>query len=313
MLQRGIPATTGHPPGIESRRRIPLPAVGLLLAFAVLLGMLLYYAQFSGTIRWLLGVVALAVLAAVAWGQIQRRTAEPSPLIGPRSPGPTRDGELDSFASAVRRASRGLPYSQVLVASRARSAFLERARLALGLPPETIRDVQRDPEALRRMFGDDALVDFLYLEAGDLEDRMAWVQRARARGGFVPAFRDVRLRAQAGRFPPPARAGLHERPPRGRDQPRAAEDPIRAARGDAGTTSHPGGRDVSIGPAVLRDRDAESDRARRHLSAPRGAGRPVPAEDRCRLSDAGAGDRSPRASTEATRRRRDDSGRDDAR
>jgi len=199
MLQRGIPATTGHPPGIESRRRIPLPAVGLLLAFAVLLGMLLYYAQFSGTIRWLLGVVALAVLAAVAWGQIQRRTAEPSPLIGPRSPAATRDGELDSFASAVRRASRGLPYSQVLVASRARSAFLERARLALGLPPETIRDAQRDPGALRRMFGDDALVDFLYLEAGDLEDRLAWVQRARARGGFVPAFRDVLARMEAWR------------------------------------------------------------------------------------------------------------------
>src|SRR5947209_20193052 len=97
MLQRGIPATTGHPPGIESRRRIPPPAVGLLLAFAVLLGMLLYYAQFSGTIRWLLGVVALAVLAAIAWGQIQRRTAEPSPLVGPRSPAATREGELDSF------------------------------------------------------------------------------------------------------------------------------------------------------------------------------------------------------------------------
>jgi len=161
--------------------------------------MLLYYAQFSGTIRWLLGVAALAVLAAVAWGQIQRRTAEPSPLIGPPSPAPTRDGELDSFASAVRRASRGLPYSQVLVASRARSAFLERARLALGLPPETIRDVQRDPEALRRMFGDDALVDFLHLEAGDLEDRMAWVHRARARGGFVPAFREVLTRMEAWR------------------------------------------------------------------------------------------------------------------
>jgi len=146
-----------------------------------------------------LGVVALAVLAAIAWGQIQRRTAEPLPLVGPRSPGATREGELDSFAAAVRRAARGLPYSQVLVASRARSAFLERARLALGLPPETIRDVQRDPGALRRMFGDDALVDFLYLEAGDLDDRMAWVQRARVRGGFVREFRDILTRMEAWR------------------------------------------------------------------------------------------------------------------
>ena len=199
MHRRGIPATTGHPPGMPSPRRVPLPAFALILAFAVLLGMLLYYAQFSGTIRWLLGVAALAVLAAAAWGQIQRRTSEPSPLVGPRSPGATREGELDSFAAAVRRAARGLPYSQVLVASRARSAFLERARLALGLPPETIRDVQRDPGALRRMFGDDALVDFLYFEAGDLEDRLAWVQRARARGGFVREFRDVLTRMEAWR------------------------------------------------------------------------------------------------------------------
>src|SRR3989454_2226352 len=191
MYQRGIPAKTGHPPRMPSPRRVPRPAFGLLLAFAVMLGMLLYYAPFSGPIRWLRGVVALAVLAAIAWGQIQRRTAEPSPLVGPRSPGATRQGELDSFAAAVRRAARGLPYSQVLVASRARFAFLERARLGLGLPPETIRDVQRDPGALRRMFGDDALVDFLYFEAGDLEDRVASAQRARGRGGFVREFRHV--------------------------------------------------------------------------------------------------------------------------
>src|SRR5256712_13358136 len=161
--------------------------------------MLLYYGKSSGTIRWLLGVVALGARAAIAWGQIERGTAEPSPLVGPRPPGATREGELDSFAAAVRRAARGLPYSQVLVASRARSAFFERARLALGLPPETIRDVQRDPGALRRMFGDDALVDFLYLEAGDLEDRLAWVQRARVRGGFVREVRDVLTRLEAWR------------------------------------------------------------------------------------------------------------------
>src|SRR5256712_11548948 len=111
--------------------------------------MLLYYAQFSGTIRWLLGVVALAVLAAIAWGQTQRRTSEPSPLAGPRSPGAPREGELDSFAAAVRRAARGLPYSQVLVASRARTAFLARAPPALALPSRAIRDRQPDPRTPR--------------------------------------------------------------------------------------------------------------------------------------------------------------------
>src|SRR3989449_8632890 len=101
MYRRGIPATTGHPPGMPSPRRVPLPAFGLILAFAVLLGMLLYYAQFSGTIRWLLGVVALAVLAAIAWGQIQRRTAQPSPPGGPQPPSATPAWERDSVSAAV--------------------------------------------------------------------------------------------------------------------------------------------------------------------------------------------------------------------
>src|SRR2546422_4536831 len=86
MYQRGIPATTGHPMRMPLQRRVSLPAFGLTLAFAVLLGMLLYYAQFSGSIRWLLGVVALAVLAAIALGQIQRRTAAPAPLVRPPAP-----------------------------------------------------------------------------------------------------------------------------------------------------------------------------------------------------------------------------------
>ena len=85
MVQRPRSATAGLPPGVEPRRSLSHLAVGLLLAFAVLLGTLLYYAQFSGGVRWLLGVVTLAVLAAIVWSQIQRRTAEPSPLVGPPS------------------------------------------------------------------------------------------------------------------------------------------------------------------------------------------------------------------------------------
>jgi len=199
MLQHPISATTGHPPRIEPRHRLPHLAVGLLLVFAVLLGTLLYYAQFSGGVRWLLGVVTLAVLAAIVWSQIQRRTAEPSPLVGPPSPDATRGGELGAFAAAVRRADRGLPYSQMIVASRAQAAFLERARLALGLPSATLRDMRRDTGALRRIFGDDALVDFLFLEEHDPDDRFAWVRRARARGGFVREFRDILTRMEAWR------------------------------------------------------------------------------------------------------------------
>src|SRR5438874_10613597 len=41
-----------------------------------------------------------------------------------------------------------------------------------------------------------------------------------------------------------ARTGLHVHPPRGRDQPRDAEDAERAPRGDAGTSGDPRRHDI---------------------------------------------------------------------
>jgi hypothetical protein len=201
MFSRGLSARTGHPPAPESLRptRIPIAGVVLVLAGAVLLGILFYYAQFSGELRWLLAVVSLAVIAMLAWGAIRRRTAEPTPLVAARSPDVSHGGELESFAAAVRRAARGLPYSQALVASRARSAFAERVRLAFGLSPERMHEMQRDPAALHRLFADDALVDFLRLEAADADERADWVRRARDRGGFVRALRGVLDRMEAWR------------------------------------------------------------------------------------------------------------------
>ena len=100
------------------------------------------------------------------------------------------------------------------------------------------------------------------------------------------------------------RPGLHEPPPRRRDQPRPAEDAGRAARGDAGAAGDDRGRDAAARPPVPRARDAEPDRVRGHVPAARGAARPLPAAHvgglpRARGRVAGA--RRPRASGGRTR------------
>ena len=74
------------------------------------------------------------------------------------------------------------------------------------------------------------------------------------------------------------RAGVHEPPARRRDQPRAGEGAERAARGHAGATGDHRARDPRGAEPVPRDGHAEPDRVRGHLSAARGAGRPVHAE-----------------------------------
>ena len=76
------------------------------------------------------------------------------------------------------------------------------------------------------------------------------------------------------------RADLRADHPRRRDQPHAAQDAGGAARGDAGVPRHGRGPHLSARAAVLRARDAEPDRARRHLSAARGAARSLHVQHR---------------------------------
>ena len=179
--------------------RVSFSSAALVLMAAVVVMILLYYAQFSGSLQWGLGLAFLGILAALAWRQVFRGTSEPTPLVIPSAPDAYEPGELDMAAASVRRATRGLRYSQVIVTSRARAAFLDHARLSLGLAPEAMREVQQEPDALLRLFGDPVLVDFLHIGAGDLGGRYAWVVRARERGGFTRKFREVLAHMEAWR------------------------------------------------------------------------------------------------------------------
>ena len=103
-----------------------------------------------------------------------------------------------------------------------------------------------------------------------------------------------------------ARADLREHHPRRRDQPRAGQGAGGAARGDAGKAGDDRRHDVQARGAVPRAGDAESDRAGRHVSAARSAGRPLHAQAARRLSDARRreGDHAAHGERRADRRRR---------
>ena len=84
-----------------------------------------------------------------------------------------------------------------------------------------------------------------------------------------------------------ARPGLHPPAARRRDQSRARQDAERAARGDAGVPGHARRPDATAAEALHGARHAEPGGDRRHLSAARSAARPLPVQDRDRLSLAG--------------------------
>ncbi len=182
----------------SGRLGLRLVESALIVASCLLLGILLYEAQFSGAVRWLLGFGLMAAVALVAYLRVSSGTQEPVPLTSPAARPEVRTGELAALTAIARRAERGLAYSQLVVSSRARDAFAERARLALGLPPEAIRAMAADSSALRSRVHDEALEDLLYLRTTDADERYRWVRQARNRG-FTASLNGVLDRMEAWR------------------------------------------------------------------------------------------------------------------
>ena len=87
-------------------------------------------------------------------------------------------------------------------------------------------------------------------------------------------------RQHSGEFETSLGPGLLQPAARRRDQPGAGQGAERAARGDAGAPGHHRARDLPRTQPVPRHGDAEPDRVRGHLSAARGAGRPLHDEGR---------------------------------
>lgn len=173
---------------VEVGPRRPRPRwieLGFLAGCLLSLAFLLLAAQLSGGVRWFLGLALIAAVSLYAGYRVGRGAKEPVPLAGPPSLAPARAGQLEAFTAMVRRASRGLPYSQVAVSSRARDAFEEHARLARGLSWEDMRRLGRDPARLRVAFHDAILEDFLYVPSADSDARYRWVREAQARRGFA--------------------------------------------------------------------------------------------------------------------------------
>src|SRR4051812_41226331 len=96
-----------------------------------------------------------------------------------------------------------------------------------------------------------------------------------------------RSRHRPPRNPLHSRPGVCERDPGRRDQPDAAENAGGTPRSDAGIPGDGQRRALRTRAAAVRSRDAESDRAGRHIPAARSPARPLHVQHRHRLSIGG--------------------------
>ena len=138
------------------------------------------------------------------------------------------------------------------------------------------RPARRRPRAARRRAGrrQDALVKALAASL-DLD-----FKRVQFTPDLMPSDVIGQVIFEAGTaVPVPARgAGVHQPPPRRRDQPHAAEDPGRLAGGHGGAPGLRRGRGPPAARSVRRGRHPEPGRVRGHLPPARGPARPVPVQ-----------------------------------
>lgn len=115
----------------------------------------------ESSVRWSLYLSLLLVLAAVVIKSFISTAPEVAPLAPPAEVELERTGELTRLVTVIRRAERGLRYSQRLVALRVRGAFLGKLKTRRSLSQAELDELLSDGEALRGVIRDLAILDFL--------------------------------------------------------------------------------------------------------------------------------------------------------
>lgn len=172
------------------RDRAMAMTFGTQVAFGIGFGVLIvgatvFYAQYSGALRWVLGVVLLSGAAYIVVRFVGARARDPSPLKPADRVERRATGDLRSLAITVDRASAGLKFSQVVVAGRMKDSFLEKVRLARGVGHDEIARIRSDPEGLMALIGDKELVVFLLESERNHRHWPDLVRYLPARPGFV--------------------------------------------------------------------------------------------------------------------------------
>jgi hypothetical protein len=149
-------------------RRLFSIELGVLLALlSVMLALVVFYAHYSGMVRWALLVFLLLLGGWLAGKYVYLHATEVNPLpTGPPRPRPSR-GDLRGLSTTLRRGVQGMRYSQLAFALRMRDAFLEKVKAETGFEGETHELLDQMP-VLRAFLRDDEIYRFIakvtYLE-----------------------------------------------------------------------------------------------------------------------------------------------------
>lgn len=167
-VQRGPLPRAGSPyaediqtPAQLASRAFGISTLFLIILVVILVASTIYYAQYSGALRWLIFAMVVGVAGFLAVRMVGALVRDPVPLASRAQTVGGVGGDLRALRTTLTRAEAGLAYSQVVFEDRMRKAFLEKVRASRALTPEAVDAASRDVEALNALIRDRELVVFL--------------------------------------------------------------------------------------------------------------------------------------------------------
>ncbi len=144
----------------EGKRATAL-AVGLLILLLGFLALSSWLGLLGSSVRWGLVIVVLFMGTWLALVFVGRRSSPIRALRWAHIPPENPADPVLALTVLLRRAQRGRPYSQLLVAQRVRDALLDKVRVGRSLSYERLNEIRRDPAALGEVLGDVGLAGFV--------------------------------------------------------------------------------------------------------------------------------------------------------
>ncbi|MFQ6105987.1 MAG: hypothetical protein ACE5QF_00135 [Thermoplasmata archaeon] len=169
-------ATHGYVPGKDARGGYVasrMNITGFYITVALLLGflsVLLFYAQFSGKLRW---IIVVLLVSATAFGIAfiaSRKTSAPERLSSPPAQEKKQWNEVARLIRMLRRAEKNYPYSQLTAVERVRTAIVETIQTQRDIDEDEMEGILHDRSRLVGLLDDEEVADFLLQSEKDLSN-----------------------------------------------------------------------------------------------------------------------------------------------
>ncbi|MFQ6127681.1 MAG: hypothetical protein ACE5QW_02090 [Thermoplasmata archaeon] len=193
-------ATHGYVPAKDVKGRYlvsKMNITGFYMMVILLLGflaLLLFYAQFSGVLRW---IIVLLIVSSMGFGVAflsSRKTSSPERLSSVSDIEKRPWNEISRLIGILERAEKNYRYSQLAALERIRRAIIDGIQTQRDISDEEIEKIVHDRNRLIEITDDEEVADFLLASERDLSN---WSTIVREKLPVMGSFRGSRSFSQS--------------------------------------------------------------------------------------------------------------------